>query len=352
MNKCLVTKLAGTVNNDSLLKIGELRLSVSTVDSPSKNSQGLYITANQKVNLTIIGYGYFTNETLSENKGKTLAIRENTQTLFYVSNSNVSISLDNKYALTSLFSYASSMGVNSIVNVNFDISHLTYSKNLTTFKLPNTQVCGDISSLANLTGLTTLELPNTQVSGDISSLANLTGLTTLRLANTQVSGDISSLSNAAGLTTLELPNTQVNGDISSLANLTGLTTLNVPNIQVDLAVVAKFSRLRNCTFKQGSCSGDLSKLANSLYFISFTGSTTSLTWTERNSSANIIAIEGSPKVDNIDKMLQDLANGKAAFPAEATYFKQITATGTRTSASDAAVQTLQSKGYTVSITPA
>lgn len=306
MNKCLVTKLAGTVNNDSLLKIGELRLSVSTVDSPSKNSQGLYITANQKVNLTIIGYGYFTNETLSENKGKTLAIRENTQTLFYVSNSNVSISLDNKYALTSLFSYASSMSVNSIVNVNFDISHLTYSKNLTTFKLPNTQVSGDISSLANLTGLTTLELPNTQVSGNISSLANLTGL----------------------------------------------TTLNVPNIQVNLAVVAKFSSLRNCTFKQGSCSGDLSKLANSLYFISFTGSTTSLTWTERNSSANIIAIEGSPKVDNIDKMLQDLANGKAAFPAEATYFKQITATGTRSSASDAAVQTLQSKGYTVSITPA
>ena len=329
MNKCLVTKLAGTVNNDSLLKIGELRLSVSTVDSPSKNSQGMFITANQKVNLTITGDGYFTNETLSENKGKTLAIRENTQTLFYVSNSNVRILLDNKYALISLFSYASSIGVVSKVNVSFDISYLAYSKNLATLKLSNTQV-----------------------SGDISSLANLTGLTILRLSNTQASGDISALAKMANLTVLELSNTQVYGNISSLSNVTGLTVLNVPNIQVDLAVVAKFSNLRTCSFKNGSCSGNLSKLANSLYFISFKDSTASLTWTERDSSANIIAIEGSPKVDNIDKMLQDLANCKAAIPFDIAYYKAITATGTRTAASDTAVQTLQSKGYTVSITPA
>nr|DAR44926.1 MAG TPA: Internalin K rich repeat protein [Caudoviricetes sp.] len=306
MSKCLVTKLAGTVNNDSLLKIGELRLSVSTIDSPSKNSQGLYITANQKVNLTITGDGYFTNETLSENKGKTLAIRENTQTLFYVSNSNVIISLDNKYALLSLFSYASSLGVVAKINIKFDISYLTYSKNLTVLRLSNTQVSGDISALANLTGLTAAEFSNTQVSGNISALANLTGL----------------------------------------------TVLNIPNLYVDLAVVAKFSALKTCSLKNGRCSGDLSKLANSLYFVSFKDSTSRLTWTERDTSANIIAIEGSPNVDNIDKMLQDLANCKAAFPHEVTYYKQITATGTRTSASDAAVQTLQSKGYTVSITPA
>ena len=352
MNKCLVTKLAGTVNNDSLLKIGELRLSVSTVDSPSKNSQGMYITANQKVNLTITGNGYFTNETLSENKGKTLAIRENTQTLFYVSNSNVRISLDNKYALTSLFSYASSMGVNSKFNVSFDISSLIYSKNLATLKLPNTQVYGNISSLANLTGLTELKLPNTQLSGDISSLSNITGLVSLELSNTQINGNISALAKMTNLTSLILVNTQVYGNISYLSNATGLTTLNVPNIQTDLSVVAKFRNLRSCTLKNGSCSGDLSKLANSLYFISFKDSTASITWTARDASANIIAIEGSPKVDNIDKMLQDLAICKAAIPSDIAYYKAITATGTRTAASDTAVQTLQSKGYTVSITPA
>ena len=53
--------------------------------------------------------------------------------------------------------------------------------------------------------------------------------------------------------------------------------------------------------------------------------------------------------NNIDKMLQD----QAQCQADATSLnKSIVAKGTRTSASDDAVQTLQSKGYTVTILPA
>lgn len=352
MNKCLITKLAGTVNNDSLLKIGELRLSVSTVDSPSKNSQGMYITTNQNANLTITGNGYFTDETLSENKGKTLAIRENTQTLFYVSNSNVSISLDNKYALTSLFSYASVIGNISAINIGFDISSLIYSRNLTKLILSRSQINGDISSLSDITSLNKLEMGNTNVNGNISALSNLVNLQIVKLRNTQINGNISSLAGLASLTALDLANTQVYGNISSLANLTEISVLDVPNVQSDLAVLVKFSKLGTCSLKNGNVSGDISKLASTLFFFSCKDSTTNLTWTARDSSANIIAIEGSPRVDNIDKMLQDLANCKAAFPADVSYYKAITVTGTRTSASDTAVQTLQSKGYTVSIIPA
>ena len=43
---------------------------------------------------------------------------------------------------------------------------------------------------------------------------------------------------------------------------------------------------------------------------------------------------------------------EANFGGSQTWYKTISLIGTRTSASDAAVQTLQSKGYTVSITPA
>lgn len=49
-------------------------------------------------------------------------------------------------------------------------------------------------------------------------------------------------------------------------------------------------------------------------------------------------------------MLIDEANCIAQ-PGSGIY-RMITATGTRTSASDDAVQTLQSKGYTISIIPA
>ena len=55
-------------------------------------------------------------------------------------------------------------------------------------------------------------------------------------------------------------------------------------------------------------------------------------------------------MDNIDKMLQDQA--KCQTSSTASVRKIIEVIGTRTSTSDAAVQTLQSKGYTVSITPA
>ena len=52
-------------------------------------------------------------------------------------------------------------------------------------------------------------------------------------------------------------------------------------------------------------------------------------------------------------MLQDQAACVTGIDSSSDiYLKTISATGTRTSASDAAVQTLQSKGYTVSITPA
>ena len=52
-------------------------------------------------------------------------------------------------------------------------------------------------------------------------------------------------------------------------------------------------------------------------------------------------------------MLQDQAQGVVGFSSgDAPEYKTIYVSGTRTSASDAAVQTLQSKGYTVSITPA
>ena len=42
----------------------------------------------------------------------------------------------------------------------------------------------------------------------------------------------------------------------------------------------------------------------------------------------------------------------AEFGGSEIWYKSISLNGTRTSASDAAVKTLQQKGYTVSITPA
>ena len=209
-----------------------------------------------------------------------------------------------------------------------------------------------------MTALNTLILSNTQVSGDIANLKSLTALTTLNFYKTQVSGDIANLKSLTALTTLNFYKTQVSGDIANLKSLTALTTLNLSNTQVPLTGnIGELSVLSKCTemsINYSKLTGDLATLPSVCRFASFSNDKGSVfTWSTRFSSAKIIAIEGNATFDNIDKMLQGQAQCQVGFSSgDDTRYKTIHATGTRTSASDAAVATLQQKGYTVSITPA
>ena len=44
MTKCLVTKLNGSVDNNELLRIGEMRIKVEGVTSPTKDTQGFTLS--------------------------------------------------------------------------------------------------------------------------------------------------------------------------------------------------------------------------------------------------------------------------------------------------------------------
>ena len=371
MEKSLITKLKGSVDNNSLLKLGEMRIKVSEDSSNTPSRHKIALTFYEDTILSIIGNGYFTNDSLSANNGKSISVNANVQTELYVSNGNFEISIPNKYAITYLKIYSS--------NISVDIEDLKYSSELTNIIITETpsygdisalrnltkltyigafvcnEIYGDISALSNLTGLTNIGLTSTKVSGDISALSNLTGLTSFDISDTNISGDISALSNLTNLIDFYVTNTSVSGDISALSNLIGLTIfdINGTNISGDISSLQSLTGLQTI-IASSNLSGDLSKLPSSVYYLSFNQSTNNtFTWTSRQTSANIFAINGEPKINNIDKMLQDFAVCKTAIPSPAqSWYKTITATGTRTSASDAAVQTLQSKGYTVSITPA
>ena len=125
-----------------------------------------------------------------------------------------------------------------------------------------------------------------------------------------------------------MSSTQVSGDIAALKNLTALTIMEFKNV----------TGLR----------GDMGTLPDNILF--FTGGKGNFTWTT-SSRTYILATEGA-HCDRIDDMLNDMATKTAKFAGDEAWYKTISLIGTRTSASDAAVQTLQSKGYTVSITPA
>ena len=376
MNKCLVTKLNGAVDNSDLLKIGEFRINVTSAPDPSKLTQGMDLQFTEPTEVSIVGDGYFTDENLSANYGKVKTI---TSEKFFISNGNYELSIKNKYKV-SLIS-----GINRNVSGNtsekyksINIDGLKYSNSLTwidsfTAKgdisafenalsliyigLQNTNVTGDISAFKNNTALSTLYLSRTKIAGDISAFKNNTAFTNIYLNDTNVSGDISAFSNNTALLALKLSNTNVSGDISALNNLTKLVLLELNKT----SVYGDISAFRNCPLQEirivdvGNLTGDFAKLPAKCYYIAFgnDASKTVLNWTRRDTSEYITTWSGYAKVTNVDDMLIGMAKctahpNVAAFP---TWMKTISIVGTRTSASDSALATLQQKGYTVSVTP-
>ena len=337
MGKCLVTKLNGTVNNSSILRLGEMRFKINKVDVPTEGTQLLGLFVNTPSKVEIIGDGYFTDKNLQENKGKSLSIDSTTNGIFVSSTSDVEVALLGKYAITRINAYYNNQPNNIVYTKNkfFDINDLKYSTALISLNLPNAQVSGDIVNLKNLTALTTLNLAGTQVSGDVVNLKNLTALTTLNLANTRVSGDIANLKNLTALTTLNLYGeyTSLTGNIDELSALSKCTEMS---------------------FKYSKLTGNLATLPSVCRFASFQNDKGSVfTWSTRSSSAKIIAIEGNATLNNIDKMLQDQAQCQVGFSStDAIWYKTIQVAGNRTSASNDAVATLQQKGYTISIAKA
>ena len=319
MGKCFVTKLAGSVNNPSLLKLGEIKV-ISNLTSIGNSNDFIRVEGSSGNAVTLkMESGYFRQSKDNDINAGTEMIVDTAKEVFPSTGEHI-ISVIPKYNLTYL----------QYVSLNID--GLSLSKNLKAIIL-NTTSSGDISALKGLTALTTINLYNcSNVSGDISALKGLTALTTLKLLNTNVSGDISALGTLVNLTYFDLSSSKkISGSISSLSNLAKLT---------------------NFKLKASEVSGDLATLPADCIFASL-DKLAKFTWGSRPTNAKIVAIEGSPTISNIDKMLQDQAACQSAISSsDLAYYKTITATGTRTSASDAAVQTLQSKGYTVSITPA
>ena len=332
MGKCLVTKLGGSVNTDKLLKLGEMRIEFNSVSAPSNKTQGITLQSAKPITLKIVGNGYFTDKTLTENKGNTLSILPNLMTYIYVSNGDFYISIPDKYSLTVLSLFAEESGSDdSVKNKTVYLDQIEYSTLLTILRISSENIIGDIDSFKNLTSLTNLNM---------SKLKN-------------VNGDIDSLKNLSSLQILHFFDSNLTGDIASLKALTSLGTLMTTNLRGDVSALKPLTSLKTLWLKNGSFYGDCAALSPVLSLVSFqtnTGKHSTLSWSERPSTSCIMSLEGQPKMDNIDKMLQDQA--KCQTPTTAPSRKVIEVIGTRTSASDAAVQTLQSKGYTVSITPA
>lgn len=333
MRKCLVTKLSGTVNNDKLLRLGEFAIKVAKVDSPTDATQCISVgMVKEKSKARIIGDGYFTDKTLSENKGKEIELIIGRNELYVSKGTDVTIIIENKYNINLLESFADGQTTSVYArNKSFLLNDLKFSTYLKSINFNSSGVKGSISSFDGFTNFETISLTNcNDVNGNLSALRGCKNLKILSLNNDKVTGSLSDISGCTNLTTLDILNcNEVTGNLSDIMALTKLKYI----------------------YLNRNIGGDLAKISPACYFVGIIEQT--YDWTTRDSSANIFAIESTnATVKNVDKMLIDFANCNAAIPNQNVRYKIIYIKGTRTSASDTAVATLQQKGYTISIAKA
>ena len=88
MGKCFVTKLDGSSNNPELLRLGEIRMKILKVQEPTDHTQGFSIGFNKSATLEIVSDGYFTDKTLTENKGKRITLDAGVNSSIWVNGSN------------------------------------------------------------------------------------------------------------------------------------------------------------------------------------------------------------------------------------------------------------------------
>ena len=359
MNKCFITKLPSSVDNDNLPVLGQLRINWLKQDNLTNNdARAIGLATNDSIVVKVSG-AHFTDNTLTSNLGntKTITAADDSVWLYVSNDADAILTIDNKYALTKISVVIGDRdSENSLArSIYFDIEDIKYCTNLTYVDLPTTQVSGDISAVSELTNLTNIILNNTQVSGDISAVSELTNLTNIILDNTQVSGDISAVSKLVKLYNLNLSNTQISGDISAVSKLVNLANIRLASTKIsgmvdNLAGLTKISYLDKLSGT--SLTGDMSKIPAKVGAISQAGRmiNTNFTWTANGrQNATLLAMIGNIPFDttSMDNMLIDQATCTFKPIDSIPWTKIISVSGTRTSASDAAVAAIQNMGVTI-----
>ena len=179
-------KLEGSVTNNSLPKIGELRYLIKKT-SDVRNIFLFDGVADKAVTSTVSGKNYFTDVNGTVNNGKSIS-RKTTQD----SNRYFKSLEDGYYTISQKYDIGRIL-IRNYKDMEIDISDFLYCKNLTSLSVNNSSVSGDIASLNSLVNLTSLSVNNSSVSGDIASLNSLVNLTSLNVSNTGVYGDCKNL---------------------------------------------------------------------------------------------------------------------------------------------------------------
>lgn len=297
MGKCLVTKLNGVVMDDSIPRIGFLAI------RPKENRMTLNVCFTEDASITTFGDAHFTNEAFTSNEGTTKNL---TGYQSYAWGTTLYVQIEKEGGImVPLYSLCSFNSNDAIL----DVDRLVYASKVKGFM--------NIDSTSNF---------------DFARCVDGANIDNLYVINTKKQ-DISCIDKVIRIQTrLNIHESSLYGDVSVFSKFTQkIVELDLPN-----TVKGELSQINSCMISYSEEKGEY----------------VSCSWKQTRPSAHVICAMAMVDLGNdVDKMLQDQAkcvdNGQSQ-----SWFKAIKCKGNRTSASDAAVQTLQSKGYTVSITPA
>lgn len=289
-NNCLHKKYKSQVANDKLLKFGEFSFEVKNLSEDSSTFLQLYYNPNKVISAEarIVGDGYFTNSDKSQNLGKTKQISSGTMNI-YLSKGNYTVIIPDKYDIQQIT-------VPSGTGNNFDIC-----LNVEDFKW--SAISGE-----------QFDFRYSSLFGNINAITGI-NVSYCNFAKTKITGDVGKFLSE--------------NDISVIFTVEGTSGL-----YGDISL----------------CKNGLKKFGDS-YDITHGNA---FTWeTERDNSYKIIAFcssENKPTYfgGHVDAMLINQAKCQVGFDAgDSASYKTIRVDGVRSSASDSAVATLKTKGYTV-----
>lgn len=148
-------------------------------------------------------------------------------------------------------------------------------------------------------------------------------------------------------------NSKAYGSISDVLAMTELKELmlDLNNITGDIQEITNLPKIGYIRLiNRNSISLDVSKLSGKCTYFSASRGLNKCSWkTERATDSYVMILKDINLGNDVDAMLINQAKCEKTSTYNGT---EISVVGTRTSASDAAVATLQQKGYTVSVTPA
>lgn len=198
--ECLVTKLKGVVNDDSLLGLNELRLTVQHVTG----REGIQLAVTEPITVKSLKGGMISlNSTINFTQSVTITNIKSPTNIYFQNIGETVISVSNKHSLKSI-----RLTSDNSYFKDFNLDDLKYCENLSEINvLVDGGACGDIGSLRNIP-LGTLSLWNKQsntskIYGDASFISNVRLVSLMNVGSRNLGGTISKINYYLNMTNKE-----------------------------------------------------------------------------------------------------------------------------------------------------